>query len=69
MPIGEAIVHVECDKCGEVTDAMDLTPLAGGGWDARNIPKRLKREGWHIEADGKTMCPECVETTNDATGD
>ena len=27
MPIGEAVVYVECDNCGYVTDAMDLTAL------------------------------------------
>jgi hypothetical protein len=60
MPIGEAVVHVECDTCDEVSDAMELTSLAGGGWDARNIPARLRREGWRVEGK-ETICPNCVE--------
>jgi hypothetical protein len=60
MPIGEAVIHVECDKCGYVTDPMGLTMLAGGGWDARNLPAKLRREGWHIEGN-VTTCAECIE--------
>ncbi|HZO51358.1 MAG TPA: hypothetical protein VFB63_01510 [Bryobacteraceae bacterium] len=60
MPIGEAVIHVECDKCGEVTDPMDLTSLAGGGWDARNIKPRLKKDGWVINGE-ETICPDCQE--------
>lgn len=64
MPICEPYIHVECDKCGEVSDGMDLTMLAGGGWDARNIKRRLERNGWRVtggKAHGEeTICPECV---------
>jgi hypothetical protein len=62
--IGEALIHAECDKCGYVTDPMNLTSLAGGGWDARNIPAKLKREGWKVEGD-TTICPECVGETGE----
>jgi hypothetical protein len=65
MPIGEAHIHVECDKCGEVTDAMDLTMLAGGGWDARNIPAKLRRWGWRTSGDA-TICSACVEAETEA---
>jgi hypothetical protein len=61
MGIGTAVVHVECDKCGEVTDPMELTSLAGGGWDARNIADKLKRQGWTVRGFGDTICPECSE--------
>ncbi len=64
MGIGTALIHVECDKCGEVTDAMELTPTAGGGWDARYIPRRLTRLGWTVPVrgiSGETICPECSE--------
>jgi hypothetical protein len=58
MPIGEAVIHVECDKCGEVTDPMDLCSLAGGGWDARYIKERIKKDGWLVDGH-TTICPEC----------
>lgn len=61
VPICEAVVSVECDKCGFVTDQMSLTALAGGGWDARNIPERLKRDGWRLGPGAETICPECLE--------
>lgn len=65
MPIGEAVIHVECDKCDYVTDPMSLTALAGGGWDARNIPAKLRQDGWRVEGNNingaVTVCPECVE--------
>lgn len=60
MPIGEAIIHVECDRCDHCSDPMHLTMLAGGGWDARNIPKKLTSEGWQVDG-ATTICPECVE--------
>lgn len=60
MPIGEAMIHVECDKCLHVTDPMTMTSLAGGGWDARDIPAKLKRGGWRVDGI-VTICPDCVE--------
>jgi hypothetical protein len=61
MGIGQAYVNVECDKCGELSDGMELTSLAGGGWDARNIANKLKRDGWTVRDFGDTICPECSE--------
>lgn len=58
MPIGEPMVVVECDNCGQATDPIDITLLAGGVWDTRNVPSRLKRWGWTIEGE-KTICEEC----------
>jgi hypothetical protein len=60
MPIGEPFIQVECDKCEYVSDPYSLTMLAGGGWDARNLPRKLEREGWKVEGN-VTTCPECVE--------
>lgn len=62
MPIGEPHIEVECDRCEEVSDPMDLTMLAGArSWDMRNIVPRLKREGWYINGE-ETVCPECMAT-------
>lgn len=62
MPVGEAHIHVECDKCDFVSDPYSLTMLAGGGWDARNLKTKLRNEGWKInDATNETICPECAE--------
>lgn len=59
MGIRDAIVHAECDKCGEVSDALSLTPLARPGeWDERGVPAQLSRMEWHTE-NGKLLCPDC----------
>lgn len=60
MAIGEPIIHVECDKCGYVSDPYDLTMLAGGGWDARNLPRKLARDGWKVNGE-EAICAECSE--------
>lgn len=66
MPIGEGLVHVECDKCDYVSDPMNMTSLAGGGYDTRDIPRKLESDGWRV--DGKvTICPDCVEKEAERT--
>lgn len=59
MPLDEPTISAICDKCDEVSDPMTMTALAGGGWDSRNIPRRLERDGWRIEGH-KLTCPECI---------
>lgn len=61
MPINEARITASCDWCDETTDEMDLTPLAGGGWDARNIPRKLDRLGWQVDGDKVFCSGECFE--------
>lgn len=63
MTICEPYINVECDKCGEVTDGMELVMLARGGWDDRNIRPRLKRMGWTVEGE-ETTCPECANAAD-----
>lgn len=63
MGYGHGVIYVECDKCEFVSDAIDLTLLAGGGWDARNVRRTLQRDGWIVEGNGdETFCPECAES-------
>lgn len=64
MAIWDPMVQAECDKCGFVSDPMEMTSLAGGGWDTRNIPARMKREGWVIDGD-TTICADCAEESDD----
>ena len=59
MPIGDAVINAMCDKCGEESDLMNLMPLAGGGWDARNIPGKLRGWGWTVK-EKITVCDECT---------
>lgn len=61
MPINEARITASCDWCDETTDEMDLTSLAGGGWDARNIPRKLDRMGWQVDGDKVFCSGECFE--------
>lgn len=59
MPLGDPIIHAECDKCGEISDPMRLTALARRGeYDERSVPGQLKKMEWQIDGD-KTFCPDC----------
>lgn len=59
MAYQEPMMIVECDKCG-YSDSFDLTPLAGGGWDARNVNDRLDDYGWVGSWDDEELiCDEC----------
>lgn len=61
--IQDAFIYVDCDNCGEV-EHLGLTPLAGGGWDERDVVSELERMGWILPhgKDGDTFCQEeCAE--------
>jgi len=59
MSRGSGYITVECDgkDCHEEIDC-ELTSLASGGWDERNIDTRLARYGWTKDGD-KDLCEEC----------
>ena len=59
MGICEPRIRVECDKCG-VSDEYEMTLLAGGAWDDRNLEKKLIRDKWFVNGE-ETICPECME--------
>lgn len=59
MPINEPRITVTCDTCGVDVD-FDLTMLAGGGWDDRNVRPKLVRWKWKVDGE-TTICPECQE--------
>ncbi len=65
MPINDPMITVTCDECGVETEPMGLTSLAGGGWDDRNIKRRLERMNWKVDGE-KTICDECVEAAQEA---
>lgn len=57
--LGEPILPVTCDDCGEETDC-GLTGIARGGYDERNVEASLKGQGWLVK-DGKHYCWNCRE--------
>lgn len=65
MGIGNPVVTVTCDRqyCDYATD-YGLTPLAGHGWDARNLKSEMRRDGWTTDG-AEQVCPDCSETGRD----
>lgn len=63
MARSDAFITVECDSCG-YSDQYELCALAGGGWDERDIDRKLRRQGWEVK-DGKDLCSDCVENAKD----
>jgi hypothetical protein len=61
MAINDPIITVSCDaeNCRS-TEEFDLTSLARGGWDQRNVIPQLKKRGWTVDGD-RTICPDCSE--------
>ena len=59
-------IRAMCDRCKVDSDEMEMTALAGGGYDERNVAGTLKRWGWRVEGD-RTVCPECVEAEAEKT--
>lgn len=56
--IEEARISLYCDHCG-VTEEFEMTPLANGGWDSRNLRNDSERVGWTWVGDDEHECPEC----------
>lgn len=61
--MNDPTITVTCDGCGHDSEPMDLCSLAHGGWDARNIPKRLIREGWKQDGN-RWICEDCQDKEN-----
>ena len=57
--LNDPTLSVTCDKCGTTFDNLELTPLAGGGWDARNIESVLSRYQWITDGD-RHICDDCA---------
>jgi len=53
--ISDAYVRVECDQggCVEFTE-IQLTSLARGAYDKRNVKRELERMGWVVDGDVMT---------------
>ena len=59
-------IPVVCDKCG-IDEWHEMTALAGGGWDTRELKRMLERGGWRVYDDGCCGCPECVKEEQEDT--
>ena len=57
--LNDPTISVTCDKCGDTFDELEMTSLAGGGWDARNIPAVMRGYGWKVNGD-EHICDECT---------
>jgi hypothetical protein len=53
-------VLVSCDLCRDYEEEVELTTLARGAFDERNVDSQLEQLGWTIEA-GEDICPVCTE--------
>ena len=53
----DASIKVTCDhpKCREEIE-IQLTSIARGGYDERNVDRELKSNDWQVK-DGQDLCP------------
>lgn len=66
--INEPWITVSCDRCGYMTDPMELCSIARGGWDTRYIKDTLREWGWRVsDLGGETICETCVELEQEET--
>lgn len=65
----DAYILVQCDGPG-CTDSIEieLTSIARGGYDMRNLDADLQRWGWTTK-DGLDLCEECSEPEEEAEGE
>lgn len=58
----DAYIRVSCDKCEDpdMDEEVELTALACGGYDERNVDASLKRNGWKKDGE-RDICPNCAE--------
>ena len=57
--INDPTITASCDGCGD-EEEMELTPLAGGSWDDRNVKRTLEKRGWVFDGD-KCYCEDCAK--------
>lgn len=55
----DAYIRVGCDRCPDAEIEINLTALAGGGYDERNVAQRLEMEEWVVR-DGVDICYTCA---------
>lgn len=58
--IGDPKIYVDCDYCGS-GEELDMTPLARGAWDDRDLEDTLTKLGWIIQGDYTFCSKDCYE--------
>jgi hypothetical protein len=59
----DAFIYVNCDGTGcDMCEEVQLTALAGGAWDERDVSRELERMGW-VVAGSKEYCDGCAWQT------
>lgn len=61
--IGEPKSVVECDGCEDV-HYYDMTPLASGSYDERNLKRTLERDRWILDGDLTFCSQECRDDSD-----
>ena len=56
--ISEPIISVTCDECGD-EEEFQLTCLARGNWDEKELHDQIKSFGWVIRDDNHFCSQEC----------
>lgn len=54
---GSPVLLVTCDLCPHTIE-LELTDLADGGWDDRDVNEELDQSGWVI-INGQDICEYC----------
>lgn len=69
MSRSDAYILVTCDRegCNESVE-INLTFLAGGGWDERYVEQELRSRDW-TKRDGGDRCPGCAEDAETEVGE
>jgi hypothetical protein len=55
MGINNPRILVICDLCPTEAE-YGLTPLAGNGWDDRNLEQAMAKDGWTEDIHGTIRC-------------
>lgn len=61
--IGEPVVIITCDDCGENWMEKTLTATARG-WDDRDLADEIEASGWKVDPENINVhiCPDCQAT-------
>ncbi len=65
MSLCSPALCVVCDRCC-IYQPFDLTPVAGGGWDDRNLEEDLRRAGWKTTGPEEHLCLDCQQSEDEA---
>ena len=62
--MSDGFVTLTCDKCNHNED-FEMTALARGSYDTRDVRRRAEREGWIWQSDDSHVCESCIPDEED----